>query len=280
MGKVVKDIVENSFTKKNSNTYKLSILVGMGSFDYVVLDSKQQLLLLKSYTLNYSLSTDELTEIVRLDPYLKYPYNKISIAWAGGKSTLIPKRLFNDADKKAFLEQTSPLEDDELIRNDELQAANMQNIYAIPDSLKKWTARNFPGHTLSHLGTVLLSKQRTYAIESEEPQLYVHLIGSLAYFSVFQNSNLLFYNSFEYQNAKDFIYYLLLIFKQAGLNQDKAKVNVTGQLVEESEIYPLLKRYVHQLAFLDPPQGITYGPKMQTQMKYLHFGVLSLSINP
>lgn len=279
MGKVVKDIVEQTFAKKNTNTYELSILVGMGSFDYVVLDSQQQLLLLKSYTLNYSLSTDELTEIIRLDPYLKYKYRKISIAWAGGKSTLIPKRLFNDVDKKAFLEQTSPLSDGEFVLNDEWQAASMQNIYAIPGSLKNWLSLHFPAHKLLHLGTVLLNKQRIYGLDNEAPQVYVHLIGSLAYFSVFQNANLLFYNSFEYQNAKDFIYYLLLIFKQAGLEQNKAEVYVTGQLVEKSEIYPLLKRYVSQLAFLDPTLGITYGPKMQTQMKYLHFGVLSLSIN-
>jgi hypothetical protein len=280
LGKVVKDIVEQTFAKKNTNTYELSILIGMGSFDYVVLDSQQQLLLLKSYTLTHSLSVDELTAIIRLDPYLKYQYRKIHIAWAGSKSTLIPERLFKDANKKAFLEQTSPIKEEDLVQHDTLQATGLQNIYAVPSPLKSWLAQHFPGHTLSHLGSTLLEHQRAHAVRDEAPQMYMHLVGGLVYFSAFQDTNLLFYNSFEYQNAKDFIYYLLLAFKQAGLNPNKATVNITGQLVEKSEIYSLLKRYVSQPVFLDPANKITYGPKMQTQMKYLYFGALCLSINP
>ena len=278
MGKIVKDIVENTFTKKNTNTYELSILVGMGSFDYVIMDSQQKLLALKSYHLSEEASVEEMEHLLGLDPLPRNRYRNVRIAWASGKSTLIPRRLFHSLEKKAFLEQSATVRDSENVRHDELTAAGMMNIFAIPQELETYLNNTFPGHRMSHLGSALIEGQRKLSVQHQGQHVYVHFIGKQAFLCVYQHLNLLFYNSFSYQSAKDFIYYLLLIFKQFNLSQEETPVFISGQLVEDSEIYRHLQRYVRQYHFQQPPAFLSYGPKMEEQPKYLYFGVLALSI--
>lgn len=278
MGKVIKDIVENTFTKKNTNTYELSILVGMGSFDYVVLDSQQHLQALKSYTLNNFSDSSELEQLLNLDPIIKYRYGNTRIAWAGGKNTLIPNRLFKADEKKSYLQQTVEVAETEQVFSDKISNTGMHNIYSVPTNVSNYLNEQFPSHHLSHLSTVLIETQSKISIQSEEKHLFVHLIDSRAYISAFQHTNLLFFNSFEYKSAKDFIYYLLLIFDQLNLSQETTPVALSGQLVEDAEIYRLLKRYLPQFNFLEPPAFINYGAKMEGHSKYMYFGVLCLSI--
>lgn len=278
MGKVIKDIVENTFTKKNTNTYELSILVGMGSFDYVVLDSQQHLQALKSYTLNNFSDSSELEQLLNLDPIIKYRYGNTRIAWAGGKNTLIPDRLFKADEKKSYLQQTVEVAKAERVLSDDIPHAGIHNIYSVPSNVSLYLDQQFPSHQLSHLSTVLIEAQRKISIQYEGKRLYVHLVDSRAYISVFHHTNLLFFNSFEYKSAKDFIYYLLLIFDQLNLPQETTPVALSGQLVEDAEIYRLLKRYLPQFHFLEPPAFIHYGAKMEEHSKYMYFGVLCLSI--
>lgn len=278
MGKVVKDIVEQTFTKRNTNTYELSILVGMGSFDYVIVDSQQHVQVLKSYTLDEQSPVSDLEHILGLDPLPKYRFRNVRIAWSGGKSTLLPKRLYQQAEQRAILEQTTPVLPTENIRIDGLLSDEIKNIFAIPQELESFLNTTFPGHRLWHLGSILIEGQRKLSVQYQGPQVYIHLVGSLVYISVFNHMDLVFYNSFPYKSAKDFVFYLLLAFKQHDLSQQDTPVHITGQLVEDSEIFRLLKRYINKTNFQPPPAFLHYGPKLEGQTNHLYFGVLSLSI--
>ena len=56
MGTIIKDLIEDTFVKKNTNIYELSILMGVDSFDFMVMDSRQHLLAIGSVLLVSALS--------------------------------------------------------------------------------------------------------------------------------------------------------------------------------------------------------------------------------
>jgi hypothetical protein len=252
----------------------------MGSFDYVVIDNNQQVLALKSYTFDPNQVIEELTHLRDLDPILQYRYQNIRIAWSSGKSTLIPGRLFQENDKKAFLQQTAVLSGKELVKAEALSHNDLFNVYAITKQVEDWINTHFAGHRLFHLGSVLIENYHKFTLQHKEKQVFVHIVDTLAYFVVFKNDHLLFYNSFSYKSAKDFTYYLLLVFKQLELDQTQHSLFISGQLVKESEIYPLIHRYIKHISFLEAPAFLSFGSKMQEKAKYLYYGVLSLSITP
>ena len=68
----------------------------------------------------------------------------------------------------------------------------------------------------------------------------------------------------------------MLVFNQFDLTVEETPVFLSGQLMEDSEIYRLLVRYVKKLQFLDPPAFFQYGTKLAHHPKYLYFDLLCL----
>lgn len=90
--------------------------------------------------------------------------------------------------------------------------------------------------------------------------------------------NLLFFNAFRYESAKDFVYYALLAYDQCSLNPATQPAYLSGPLLEDSEIYRMAGRYIKQLIFVDPSAYFQFAGPFKEQPGYLHFDLLSLSL--
>lgn len=272
MGKVIHDIVETTFSKKNTSQYKLSILVGVGSFHYLVTDANGAVLVVKGHQMDEYAGATEWGGLLRLDPTLRYIYKEVYVAWAGEKTTLVPKRLHQREESRVYLQQTSPVASHEQVKHDAL--SDLTNVYALPKGLSEFLGAHFPNCRIWHLGSVLLE---TISRSSTTPQLYAHLAGNTLFTIAYTQGRLQFYNTFVYRSAKDFIYFLLLVFKQTELSQTETAVHLSGQLMEDSEIYRLVQRYVPQAVFQSPPDGIDIGEKGAGLPAHLYYGLFCLA---
>jgi hypothetical protein len=72
---------------------------------------------------------------------------------------------------------------------------------------------------------------------------------------VFERRNLVFFNTFDFTKPADLLYYILLAYKQFDLNPLEVPLALSGTLLEDSEIYRLLLRYVRSMHFLPLPDG-------------------------
>ena len=98
------------------------------------------------------------------------------------------------------------------------------------------------------------------------------------YVFVFEDKGLLFSNAFPYQSAKDFIYFLLLPYQQFGLKPGKTPVYLSGQLVEDSEIYREALRYLKGPRFVEPPAFFHLGSRINQEPRHFYFDLLGLSL--
>jgi hypothetical protein len=62
---------------------------------------------------------------------------------------------------------------------------------------------------------------------------------------------LLFFNSFDYQTKEDFIYYLLFTTEQLNLNPEYIKLQLLGDISEESEWFEMAYTYIRNVSLLD-----------------------------
>jgi len=60
------------------------------------------------------------------------------------------------------------------------------------------------------------------------------------------------YNTFQYQNETDLLYFILYIYKQLNLNTRKNILLISGEQSDNMKYYNTLKKYVKSIKYLDP----------------------------
>jgi len=75
---------------------------------------------------------------------------------------------------------------------------------------------------------------------------------------------MLFYNSFNYHSAEDFIYYLLFVCEQLHLNPETIEVVLLGEIEKNSTVYSLTQKYIRTIIFGERTDGAQYSYQLQT----------------
>jgi len=270
LGKIIFDILEDGFSRKLSPTYELSILTGIDSFTYMVSDGRQNVLALREHLLEKA-SVQELKETIASDRLLSLHYRNCRIIWAGPVSALIPTRLFNPQDRKSLIGHLTDVQDDLLLKYDQLTQLTATNVYGIEQPRWEVLSNKFPGARLFHIHSALYWGCRKYTGQQGGMQIFVNVRQGYFSLLLFEGSNLLLANRYPYQSAKDFIYFILLIFDQFKLNQESTPIFLSGKLLDQSDIYNMLVRYIRNVQFLKPPAFFQFGQKMTQKKHHFYF---------
>lgn len=281
MGKIRYEIVEENFSGKSSSSYELSILLRVDSFTYMVIDGQQQILVLKDYYFQINngqktIAAKTYQGIVEEDKLLGLPYRNCRMGIAGPAFTLIPNRLFKSAEKEAYLRQLIRPESGVQARVDDLTLFSAKNVYTLDQDILDISMRHFPGCRIFHYNTVLLCGLYQIAANKRGRNLFINLHEKKFSIILFDGSELLFINSFAFQSSKDFIYYVLLVYDQFELKSESVPIFLFGKLVEDSEIYKLLYRYIKIVHFLEVPAYFQLGPKLNLQYARFYYDLMSL----
>lgn len=278
MGKKLNfDLIEDQFAKQISPQNELSILLGVDSLSYMITNPQRQILLLRDYQLTPDSSQTEYANVVKQEEHLQAAYKKVHVAAVSPIFTLVPERLYNPTEKRAYLQEITSLSYDKDIRADELSVAQARVIYTLPQYLTSLVQNQWMGGQLFHAATAFVSGLLRRNSTSATPVLHLQIYAGWLVAALVEGKNLLFVNTFHYQNAKDFLYFVLLVFDQFKLAPDETPVSISGQLIEQSEIYPLLRRYIRTVQFLPPPDFLQFGTKWQQQPTYFYFNLFGLT---
>jgi len=248
----------------------------MGSFDYMVFDAQQRMLLWRSRALMQQ-DKASYAEVMSEDRVLRQSFRNLRVGWSSTKQTLVPNRLFNPAEQAVYLEQSVDVGSTEQTRAEEIPAMGMHHIYAVKAAPLSALQSQFPGSRHFHLGTALLHEQQRLMANMDRSCVFIHLRGQYLWVSAFDKSTLRFFNSFPYKSTKDFVYYVLLGFEEAGLKPSGAHTLLSGAMVENSEIYQQLSRYLPDMAFVPRSAYYQYGDLLKQQPAHFYFDLLSLS---
>ncbi len=283
MGTVNFEIVESNFVKKYTDTYDLSILVGMDRFSFLVSDPQQNILLLRSYAFASGITgldklSDSLKEIYISDELLKQSYQTVRIGILDQRSTLVPSDLFDPEQKEVYLKNVVENIEDDTINFDALKPLGMVNLYATNTDFINQLYGYFPNAKINNAGSSLILGHRKIAENRTGRQICLNVRQGLLQISLFDNKELLFYNSFIYESSQDFIYYVMLVFDQFQLKPEGNTVHISGQIVQDSEIYHLLFRYIRHLEMMPIPDYYKLGAKGSKMEDYQYFDLFSLKL--
>lgn len=281
--------------KQNLFNYELSIRLGAEAFTYCIFDSNTgKFLHLESYDLAepgrkaYIPGDSEPVDTARLDSLLKGQMNwltrafskkRILIEW--GSSTLIPHALFNEKEKTNIFEFNiagGPHADDEL-RDDHLQSLDAHVLYHIPRALNELLNKYFPNAGVCHHSSAIIqSLYHKYMNRENDKQLFVNTSRSHIDILALKGKKLEYFNSFRYNTAEDFMYYMIFVVEQLGLNPESAELMLVGEVDKHSSLSDLIHKYIRNIQFISRNEDFRYSFVFDQLPGHYYYNLLNASL--
>lgn len=274
------EVTEDNFIKKSTSSYDLSILIGVDRFSYVVNDAQQNILILKSFT--YRLGKDHLKSAIReiymADRYLKFPYSKVKVAIVNAQTSLVPSRLYDEKQKSIYLEKMTFSENLDTIKADHLLDFNAVNVYSFDREAINLLKGYFPSAQIFHNTTALIQGYYKQSEALSGPKIFINVLDKIVQAVILEDKELIFCNSFTYKSSKDFIYYIMLLFDQFNLKPETVPLTISGHIIEDSEVYHLLYKYIRHLNMIGTPSYFKIGKKLSDIPQHIYFDLFSLKL--
>jgi len=179
------------------------------------------------------------------------PYGQIHGYLFHPNTTLVPRRLFQHGDLSGYFNLLLPPGDYEYAY-EELPEFDAYLVLATEKAQANLFSDLFPQTRQRHLVAPLLRYAREQAGATEHT-IFLNLRHQTAQLVVLERQNLLFYNTFSFSTASDLLYFVLLTYDQFKMKPSDLPLTVAGNILQDSELYRTLYRFVHEMRFATPP---------------------------
>ncbi len=269
------------FNKSLSHEYRLSLKIGVNGISYLIVDGMEKAVIFKQYILAKDESiTNAVKTFFTGDSKMLLNYKSIKISLDSDYFTLIPERLFKEKDRELYLDKTARKKNNlDFVSDDYIPFNKSKLVYSWNKELINVLKNYFPSSRIFHLLNPLLRGWKKQSEIKEGKKIFLHVETGYFTISFFQEAELIFINRFHYKTASDFLYYVLLIFDQFELKPETSPVIISGELVENSEIYKKLFRYIRHLQFIPNIGYYDFNNAAFSNLThYHHFDLYSLKL--
>ena len=250
------DFIDNRLNTDTAPQCALNVVLGADSVSLLAADASGAMMAFHSRMLageetSFDQIEWQLRGILQQETLFGLPFGQIHCALFNRNATLVPRRLFQHGALSGYFKLLlNPA--DYIYAYDELPEFDAYLVYATEPALAKLCTEFFPRSRNRHLAVPLLRNARQTAA-NEEHRLFVNFRNQVAQMAVFERQNLLFYNSFAFSASSDLLYYVLMLYDQFRLSTQDTPLIVAGNLLEDSELYRLLYRFVRDIRFAELP---------------------------
>jgi len=273
------DIVKNTFQRNNASAYQLSILVGVDSLVYSVTHTEsKELLVIKSIDFEVNSTPSQWAEMLRKENLLELLYRRVKIALLYPRTTFVPSRLFNENEKGTYLEGLTNQKLGEKAQEDDSELLGIKVIYPPKSAIGTMLAQRFPAAKFYNSLTAFLHGGAEVTKKGTGFTVFTHILEDRFFLSLFEKERLLFCNTFNYQTASDVMYFVLLTMEQYGANPETAQLYLSGKIVERSDIYTMLHRYILKIDFLPPLDFVKIDDKFSSIPSHFFFPLHAMTL--
>ncbi len=278
--------IDKSFNRNRVLDYCLSLSVSDTELVYCILDSgKNKYIAIESYSLNDDLKQKLPTETNSANSFegilhhLNLPYNdfqSIHIIINNQKSTLIPFSLYKPEEKENYLNFCQQVEPEEEVFADRLINMQTFNVYAFPKALVQTINELLPSARIFHFSSSMIEGLLvSYKNQNSEIKVFTNVSSNCLNILVLNGKQPLFYNSFHYSVKEDFIYFLIFVFEQLGLNPETTSLVLMGEIEKESAIFETIFQYIRNISFIPRNQAIDYSDVFDRLPSHYYYTLLN-----
>ena len=264
---MTKQIVKKKTINKNievTSKRKLSIQFSLDGFSFCTTNTHNEVIEFSSYSFSKTKNSPELIleklqDIFKKEKSLQYDFETVTVIHQNNLNTLVPNEYFKKDALKSYLKYSIKTIASDLITFDELDFMNSKNVYIPYVNINNFLFQNFGEFEYKHYSSVLLEK--LFSIPTNDNGCYIHVSKSTLDIVIIKNSNLQFFNIFEYKTKEDFMYYVLFTLEQLELSTEETLVSILGDIEEDSDLYRLIYTYIRNIDFLSSKNAVFNNQK-------------------
>ena len=264
---MTKQIVKKKTINKNievTSKRKLSIQFSLDGFSFCTTNTHNEVIEFSSYSFSKTKNSPELIleklqDIFKKEKSLQYDFETVTVIHQNNLNTLVPNEYFKEDALKSYLKYSIKTIATDLITFDELDFMNSKNVYVPYVNINNFLFQNFGEFEYKHYSSVLLEK--LFSIATNDICCYIHVSKSTFDIVIIKNSNLQFFNIFEYKTKEDFMYYVLFTLEQLDLSTEETLVSILGDMEEDSDLFRLMYTYIRNIDFLSSKNAVFNNQK-------------------
>jgi len=264
---MTKQIVKKKTINKNievTSKRKLSIQFSLDGFSFCTTNTHNEVIEFSSYYFSKTKNSPELIleklqDIFKKEKSLQYDFETVTVIHQNNLNTLVPNEYFKKDALKSYLKYSIKTIATDLITFDELDFMNSRNVYVPYVNINNFLFQNFGEFEYKHYSSVLLEK--LFSIATNDICCYIHVSKSTFDIVIIKNSNLQFFNIFEYKTKEDFMYYVLFTLEQLDLSTEETLVSILGDMEEDSDLFRLMYTYIRNIDFLSSKNPVFNNQK-------------------
>jgi hypothetical protein len=243
------DLIDRSFHKDSSGTYELSIQANQNGLVYCIFDKKTgQYVLFRKHSFEHvqfaQNLTGQITEVLEKDETLDLPFHFVKFLGYTQQSTLVPATFYNRDKMMDYLSFNHSGEIDQELYSNHITPPGLYNVFALPRDLVSMITMHFKKVEFLNQTTPFLKHIALDQDAFSKPAVHIGLNSGFLDLACVGDGKLKLYNTFQYVNESDLLYYVLYVYRQFGLDTQKIPLYISGELSSKLSYYESLKQYV------------------------------------
>ena len=250
-------MIENTDFNK-SDQYTLSIRLSTDGFSFSVFNPLGE----GEYSfydrqVDESLSlTANLKQTFREVEWLNRPYRRVNALIANKRFTFVPLEFFEDEQAETVFYHNLTKKDNELVQYDILHNNNIVVLYGVDKTSFTFLREQYADIKFHAQSSPLIEYYAAKSRLGTNRKMYVYLqTGSLNVYA-YERGRLLLANSFDCKVNADRIYYLLYIWKELGLDQERDELHLSGNLNEKKDLLAELRKFISRVFVMNPANNL------------------------
>ena len=265
---------------KHNNIKELSIQVNLNGLSFCILNRTSNTIeFLNHIAFNQKLNPfDTLNRLkteLSSNTVFSDEFNAVNVIHQNELSTLVPKDLYDENHKADYLKFNAKILKTDFITHDKIAANNSFNIYIPYVNINNYIFDTFGEFVYKHSSTLLIDTILQRTESNENAQVYVNVNSATIEVLVIDKGQIQLFNAFEYQSKEDFIYYILFVFEQLQLDAETVKVNLSGNIEKDDELYTIAYTYIRHVEMVSNDYNFKFSEDINDENLHHHFLILN-----
>jgi hypothetical protein len=233
-------LVDPNFDPNAALHCNLLLKITADSFSYVIVNTENKRVEVLYDRQNLQDQKRELLPLLHADPYLRMAFNSVKVCSYTINSISIPNDFYNEEEIERYAPYFSePEHYSSTINTLSIPSKEFQTLFLFPQVVEDALQTYWPDARKFEQTAPLLFDQKN------QPgfQLTLDFTAGSFFAMLINNGELIFQNFFLTENAEEFTYYLMLIFKQLQLEPAQIDVMISGIVNEGDQQLQVLHQY-------------------------------------
>jgi hypothetical protein len=275
-------LVDPNFNPNAAIHCNLLLKITADSLCYVIVNTESNRVEVLYDRQNFQDQKNELMRLLHADPYLRLSFNTVKICSYTINSISIPNDFYNGAMLDSYAPYfTEPEHYSSVVNSIVIPTREFKTIFLFPQVIEDAMNRYWPDAKKFEQTAPLLSDPKTQVSDLNGGAGYDLMVDFTAgsfFAMLMRNGDPIFQNFFLTEDADEFTYYLLLIFKQLQLDPAQIDVLISGIINEGDPQQKVLQQYFRSVKWNVPPAENLENTILEDMPAHYYTSLLALQL--